>query len=41
MTEEEKKKQEMDKLFARAQLDASSDEEVVPKSGLDPPDDDW
>ncbi|ORX39705.1 putative actin cross-linking [Kockovaella imperatae] len=42
MTEEEKKKQEMDKLFARAKLDDSSDEEDgPPKSGLDPPDDDW
>ena len=41
MTEAEKKQQAMDNLFAKAKLDESSDEDVVPKGGLDPPDDDW
>ncbi|WWC61287.1 uncharacterized protein I303_103868 [Kwoniella dejecticola CBS 10117] len=41
MSEEEKKKQEMDALFAKAKMDESSDEEEPPQKGLPPPDDDW
>ncbi|WRT66968.1 uncharacterized protein IL334_003933 [Kwoniella shivajii] len=40
MSEEEKKKQEMDALFAKAKMDESSDEEIEQK-GLAAPDDDW
>ncbi|ORY22755.1 putative actin cross-linking [Naematelia encephala] len=40
MSEEEKKKQEMDEMFARAKLEESSDEDEV-RTGIDPPDDDW
>lgn len=41
LSEEEKKRREMDQLFAKAKLDESSDEEDAVKKGLDPPDDDW
>lgn len=42
MSEEAKKKKEMDRLFAKAKMDESSDEEDEPKrGGLPPPDDDW
>ncbi|OCF44702.1 actin cross-linking [Kwoniella heveanensis CBS 569] len=41
MSEEEKKRKEMDELFAKAKLDESSDEEEQEKRGIDPPDDDW
>jgi hypothetical protein len=42
MSEQEKKKQEMDNLFRKAKMDESSDEDDEPKrTGLDPPDDDW
>lgn len=41
MSEEEKKKQEMDRLFAKAQADADSSDDEPPRSGLPPPDDDW
>ncbi|ODN73525.1 hypothetical protein L202_08026, partial [Cryptococcus amylolentus CBS 6039] len=42
MSEEEKKKNEMDRLFAKAKMDDGSDEEEEEESkGLDPPDDDW
>ncbi|KAK8869948.1 hypothetical protein IAR55_000517 [Kwoniella newhampshirensis] len=41
MSEEAKKKKEMDALFAKAKMDESSDEEEEVKHGLDPPDDDW
>ncbi|ODN89162.1 actin cross-linking [Cryptococcus wingfieldii CBS 7118] len=43
MSEEEKKKNEMDRLFAKAKMDESSDEEEEEEEskGLDPPDDDW
>ncbi|WVR05042.1 hypothetical protein IAU60_002054 [Kwoniella sp. DSM 27419] len=40
MSEEEKKRKEMDELFAKAKMDESSDEEEE-KRGIDPPDDDW
>jgi hypothetical protein len=40
MSEEEKKKREMDALFAKAKADESSDDEPQ-RGGLDPPDDDW
>jgi hypothetical protein len=40
MSEAEKKKQEMDALFAKAKADESSDDEPVQR-GLAPPDDDW
>ena len=38
MSEEERKKREMDRLFQKAKADESSDEEVE-KTGIDPPDD--
>ncbi len=38
MSEEEKKRREMDRLFEKAKADESSDEEVE-KTGIDPPDD--
>jgi len=38
MSEEEKKRREMDRLFQKAKMDESSDEEVE-KKGIDPPDD--
>jgi hypothetical protein len=45
MTEAERKKREMDKLFEKAKMDESSDEEGdqwgPSKGGLAPPDDDW
>lgn len=43
LSEEEKKRREMDALFQKAKLDESSDEEDqgAGKKGLDPPDDDW
>ncbi|WVQ77976.1 hypothetical protein IAT38_000057 [Cryptococcus sp. DSM 104549] len=41
MSEEQKKKQEMDALFAKAKADESSDEDEPVRKGLDPPDDDW
>ncbi|WWC69610.1 uncharacterized protein I206_103553 [Kwoniella pini CBS 10737] len=41
MSEEEKKRQEMDALFAKAKMDESSDEEEIAQKGLPPPDDDW
>ncbi|WWC85325.1 uncharacterized protein L201_000187 [Kwoniella dendrophila CBS 6074] len=41
MSEEEKKRKEMDDLFKKAKMDESSDEEDVPIKGLAPPDDDW
>ena len=42
MTEQQKKQQEMDALFAKAKMGDSSDEDDEPKrSGIDPPDDDW
>ncbi|OCF72031.1 actin cross-linking [Kwoniella mangroviensis CBS 8886] len=41
MSEEEKKRQEMDALFAKAKMDESSDEEEEEVKGLAPPDDDW
>ncbi|WWD15778.1 hypothetical protein CI109_100201 [Kwoniella shandongensis] len=41
LSEEAKKKKEMDELFAKAKMDESSDEEEETKHGLDPPDDDW
>ena len=40
MSEEEKKRREMDQLFAKAKVDESSEEEMQTR-GLDPPDDDW
>jgi hypothetical protein len=40
LSEEEKKRREMDALFNKAKADESSDEEVEMK-GLAPPDDDW
>jgi hypothetical protein len=40
LSEEEKKRREMDALFNKAKADESSDEEV-PVKGLAPPDDDW
>lgn len=40
MSAAEKKKRDMDEMFAKAKLDESSDEDVV-RSGIDPPDDDW
>ena len=40
MSEELKKKKEMDALFARAKADESSDDELA-TTGLDPPDDEW
>lgn len=42
LSEAEKKKREMDRLFQKAKMDESSDEDDEPKrSGLPPPDDDW
>nr|XP_019042887.1 actin cross-linking [Kwoniella bestiolae CBS 10118]OCF21817.1 actin cross-linking [Kwoniella bestiolae CBS 10118] len=41
MSEEEKKRREMDALFAKAKMDESSDEEEEEVKGLAPPDDDW
>jgi hypothetical protein len=43
MTEEERKKQEMDEMFQRAKIiDSSDDDDDEPKrGGLPPPDDDW
>lgn len=42
LSEEEKKRREMDALFAKAKMDESSDEDDEPKrTGLAPPDDDW
>lgn len=41
MSEEEKKKKEMDALFAKAKMDESSSDEEEIRTGLDPPDDDW
>lgn len=41
MSEEEKKKKEMDALFAKAKMDESSSDEEEIRAGLDPPDDDW
>ena len=40
MSEEETKRQEMDRLFMKAKLEESDEEQVAPK-GLAPPDDDW
>lgn len=40
MSEEERKQQEMNKLFARAKADVDSSEEDEPK-GKPAPDDDW
>ena len=40
MSEEEKKKQAMDRLFQKAKADESSDDEPAQR-GLAPPDDDW
>ena len=41
MSEQEKKKQEMDRVFAKAKMDESSDEEVQNNDKLAAPDDDW
>ncbi|KAK4689936.1 coronin-7, partial [Tremellales sp. Uapishka_1] len=41
MSEEEKKKQEMDALFQKAKLGDSDSEEEEEKHGIDAPDDDW
>jgi hypothetical protein len=42
LSEAEKKKREMDALFAKAKMGDSSDEDdEPPRSGLAPPDDDW
>lgn len=41
MSEEERKRQEMNDLFQRAKMDESSDEDEPKTSGLAPPDDDW
>ena len=40
LSEQEKKRREMDALFRKAKMDESSDDEP-PRSGIDPPDDDW
>ena len=40
MSEEEEKRREMDRLFQKAKMDESDEEEQV-KTGIDPPDDDW
>jgi hypothetical protein len=42
LSEEEKKRREMDALFQKAKMAESSDEDdEPPRSGIDPPDDDW
>jgi hypothetical protein len=41
MSEEERKRKEMNDLFQRAKMDESSDEDEPKRSGLPPPDDDW
>jgi hypothetical protein len=41
MSEQERKRQEMNDLFKRAKMDESSDEDEPKTTGLPPPDDDW
>ncbi|RYF08076.1 MAG: hypothetical protein EOO77_25375 [Oxalobacteraceae bacterium] len=41
MSEEERKRKEMNDLFQRAKMDESSEEDEPKQSGLAPPDDDW